>query len=345
MSTTQAAPALPAQASSPLPRVAFVTQEKQENASSPIVVTGLEYSDAVVALLAQEKKKFVIEPAVWSDHKIDWEEFDLIVFRSTWDYIERIDEFKAFLHTLGEKPNICNRVCNSVQLMTWNMDKFYLGELAQAGIPSVPTEYIRSSEIIENPDLADVRAIMNRHDWKDCVIKPTVSNSAKNTVRVRLSDGKSDSGIQEADSHIRRLAEQGLDVVVQQFMEGILHGGEYSLVYFNGKLSHTLGKMPKSGDFRVQTHLGAKITAVEAPECMQKVAAKALDFVRESRKEQQVPLYVRVDCVPTNRECTACVLLELEMIEPYFFFEHLPEGPVRTASIQAFYDAIVERMS
>ena len=33
--------------------------------------------------------------AVWDDPSVDWSAFDLVVLRSTWDYQERHDEFRA----------------------------------------------------------------------------------------------------------------------------------------------------------------------------------------------------------------------------------------------------------
>ena len=39
-------------------------------------------------------------------------------------------------------------------------------------------------------------------------------------------------------------------------VEEIVRTGEFSLMLFNGEFSHAVVKRPKSGDFRVQEHLG-----------------------------------------------------------------------------------------
>ena len=33
------------------------------------------------------------EPAVWDDDRVDWDAYDLVVIRTTWDYAARREEF------------------------------------------------------------------------------------------------------------------------------------------------------------------------------------------------------------------------------------------------------------
>ena len=40
------------------------------------------------------------EPVVWSDGSVDWTRYDALVIRSTWDYFNRIDEFRAWLQAI-----------------------------------------------------------------------------------------------------------------------------------------------------------------------------------------------------------------------------------------------------
>ena len=74
-------------------------------------------------------------PAVWDDGAVEWDAFDLVVLRSTWDYAERRDEFLAWAGSL-------RRVENPVSLLEWNTDKRYLEHLAAAGVPTVPTRFV-----------------------------------------------------------------------------------------------------------------------------------------------------------------------------------------------------------
>jgi hypothetical protein len=64
--------------------------------------------------------------AVWDDEGEDWARFDAVLLRSTWDYHERRD---AFLDWARSVP----RALNAPEVLAWNTDKRYLGELADAG--------------------------------------------------------------------------------------------------------------------------------------------------------------------------------------------------------------------
>ena len=45
------------------------------------------------------------EPVVWSDDSVDWRRFDAVVLRSTWDYFERIEEFRGWLSRIEALRN------------------------------------------------------------------------------------------------------------------------------------------------------------------------------------------------------------------------------------------------
>ncbi|MCZ9342309.1 hypothetical protein NGM37_31580, partial [Streptomyces sp. TRM76130] len=69
--------------------------------------------------------------AAWDDPEVDWDGFDLVLIRSTWDYSWRADEFLAWAERVP-------RLANPAAVVRWNADKRYLGDLADAGVPVVP---------------------------------------------------------------------------------------------------------------------------------------------------------------------------------------------------------------
>ncbi|MDL2335376.1 MAG: hypothetical protein QFC55_05035, partial [Chloroflexota bacterium] len=73
--------------------------------------------------------------AVWDDATVDWAAFDLVVIRSTWEYASRRDEFVAWTRSVP-------RIVNPANVVAWNTDKHYLRDLAAAGVPVVPTDWI-----------------------------------------------------------------------------------------------------------------------------------------------------------------------------------------------------------
>ena len=76
--------------------------------------------------------------------RVDWDAFDLVVLRSTWDYAERRDEFLAWVDGLPH-------VVNTPEVVRWNTDKRYLADLAEAGVPVVPTAFLEPGAELEPP--------------------------------------------------------------------------------------------------------------------------------------------------------------------------------------------------
>lgn len=77
------------------------------------------------------------ESVYWDDERADWGGYDLAVLRSTWDYSWRAAEFLAWAERCGK----ATRLANPAEVVRWNADKRYLGDLAEAGVPVVPTRY------------------------------------------------------------------------------------------------------------------------------------------------------------------------------------------------------------
>jgi hypothetical protein len=126
--------------------------------------------------------------AVWNDPSVDWSAFALVVIRSTWDYVEQHDQFLAWATRLP-------RVLNSASILRWNTDKRYMRELAQAGVPVIPTRFVESDDEFELPSAP-------------FVVKPTVSCAAKNTARYGIEDGPN------AKEHVRRLQAAGRTAMI-----------------------------------------------------------------------------------------------------------------------------------
>ena len=120
--------------------------------------------------------------------------------------------------------------------------------------------------------------------------------------------------------------------MVQPFLSHVITEGEFSLFYFNGKLSHAILKTPKAHDFRVQEEHGGVIRAVEAESELREAGDTAL------RALDSVPLYARADFVRANHG-GGFWLMELELIEPSLYLRMDAEAPER------FAQALHERVS
>ena len=70
----------------------------------------------------------------WDDPAVDWSRADLVAVRSTWDYMERHEDFLAWSgQVAGRTP-----LLNGPRVFAWNVDKVYLTGLG-GRLPVVPT--------------------------------------------------------------------------------------------------------------------------------------------------------------------------------------------------------------
>jgi hypothetical protein len=76
------------------------------------------------------------EAAIWDDADVDWEGFELVVLRSTWDYKDKPAEFRAWCGRLGR------RLRNTPEIVAWNVSKHYLEVLRGWGFPVVATVFL-----------------------------------------------------------------------------------------------------------------------------------------------------------------------------------------------------------
>lgn len=235
-----------------------------------------------------------VTAAVWNDPAVDWAAFDVVVIRSTWDYIDHVDDFTAW----ADRVSSVTRLHNSAPVVRWNAHKGYLDELHAFGLPVVPTRLLRQGES------ATLDQVLRRQGWGLAVVKPAVSAGSRDTIRVSLRDAA------EHQAFLDGLLATG-DVLVQPYVESVTQGGERSLIFFDGRYSHAVRKVAAEGDFRVQPQFGGLITADQPPQ-------KVKDLARSILERAEVDtLYARVDLVRIGEKWK---LLELELIEPRLFF-------------------------
>jgi glutathione synthase/RimK-type ligase-like ATP-grasp enzyme len=226
----------------------------------------------------------------------DLSDYDLVMPLVAWGY--HLD-YARWLALLDRAEAERWPMINPPALLRWNGDKAYLAELAQRGVSTVPTLAV---EACCDADLEQARLRFGR-DW--LVIKPPVSASASGTHRLGPNDDL------PADS-------RGRAMIVQPLIEEIGRTGEYSLMLFDGEYSHSVVKRPKSGDFRVQPHLGGVTLPSDAPPGAVELAKQALAAAPAQAT------YARVDILPDRDG--KLLIMELELIEPALFLDHAPDG-------------------
>jgi glutathione synthase/RimK-type ligase-like ATP-grasp enzyme len=247
-----------------------------------------------------------VDRCVWTDPDVVWQDYPLVVVRSTWDYHEDRDTYLAWIDRVAGLTELENPAF----LHHWSTDKRYLRDLEAAAVPVAPTHWIEPGDQLRMPA-------------GEVVVKPAVSAGSLNTGR--FADGRGP----EAEALVRRLLDEGRAVMVQDYLASIDVRGETGLVFVDGYFLHGFRKgallEPDTG---LVDGLFARedITPREPTHEERAVAEEALEA-----SPAIAPLYARVDLAdgPDGEP----VVMELELSEPSLFFAALdrPADPLADA--------------
>jgi len=256
----------------------------------------------------------------WDDASLDWSQFAIAVLRSTWDYYARLDEFVAWVDRVSAQTTLCN----PAEIVRWNVDKRYLQEMSEQGIPVMATTFV--SQLID---------ITQELIAQDVIIKPVVSAGSNNTARHR-----NDAVAARAQlDHI--LSNAGV-AMVQPYSPTIDSVGETGLVYLGGKFSHAFGKDAVFGEAE-QVHNGVHVQEVITARTANPNEHLLGDSVMKFLKSRfgVTPLYARIDMV-TNIDGVP-EIMEVELTEPSLYLHLDAESPERAATALANAAAATHR--
>lgn len=248
----------------------------------------------------------------WDDPAVEWDAYDRVVLRSTWDYTMRADEFLVWCRAVGPE-----RLRNGPELAAFNADKRYLAELST---PSVPTTFVAPGDPL--PALAG-----------EVVVKPSMSAGARDTGRFGPAT-HDDAARLIADIHA-----SGRVALVQPYLTSVDAHGETALVFLGGQLSHVGVKRAVLRPDEVAPLADGSLAPAAVMLQEDLVVAGEADAGERELAERVVaevsrcfgtPLYARVDLVrDADGEPR---LLELEVIEPVLYLATSPGASERFAA-------------
>lgn len=249
-----------------------------------------------------------------------------VVIRSAWNYTQHFDAFFEFVAALEREPY---PTFNAPELLKWNSNKTYLRELEREGISIVPTQWLKPDAVSAALEATATKSTTSGSNsvW---ILKSSRSANADRTQRITRSSV--DLSLYAPDELL----------MLQPFLSEISGpkptDGEWSLLYFNGTLSHCALKRPAPSDFRVQWEFGGSVSPpsphVPIPEALLNQADRAVEIL--ARRFGR-PLYARVDQVLS---ADGPKLMELECLEPALYFS--VGGP---ESAHRFATALIERIT
>ncbi len=264
----------------------------------------IESDQKLIPLFAEHD--IMASAVVWNNPKVDWSQFDSLIFRNTWDYYLQGVDFRAWLLRL---QNLGVTTYNPLQVVLENMHKFYLRDLQHKGVEIIPTMFLTKAALFDTP----------HPSWDKFVIKPAISGASHLTNvyhKSQLAQLATDLHDEPQDS----------EWLMQPFLPQIQTSGEVSLLFFDKKYQFSIRKVPKSGDFRVQVQFGGQYEVYQPSADVVENAEKILSHYPDPL------LYARVDGVLDGGQF---LLMEVELIEPDLYFDFFPTAR------QRFVDAFV----
>ncbi len=244
----------------------------------------------------------------WNDTNFNWSSTKSAIFRSTWDYFDQFSNFRNWLELVKEQCYLIN----PYEQINWNLDKHYLLDLQKLDLPIVESVFVSKKTQL------NLETISKSKNWKDIVIKPTISGAARHTYHLK-------------NDEIKKFQDKWLsltnneDFMVQEFQKNILSTGEIAVMLFGGEYSHSVLKKAKKGDFRVQDDFGGSVEIINPSLEIIELAEKTVKSLKT------MPIYARVDIIFDNGSNP--VISELELIEPELWFRFKEESAYKLAEI------------
>jgi len=229
----------------------------------------------------------------WDDPDIDWSAYSATIIRSTWDSIDRPEEYVAW----ARRVEAGSTLLNPADVVAWNLDKRYLAELGEAGIGVIETQWVRPGEQWLTPS-------------GDYVVKPAVSAGGRETARYSAEHEA------EARVHVDRLLAADQTVMVQPFLASVVEPGELSLIFFDGSYSHAVrkGSVLEAGGGVVERPWERMIfLGLSDPTEPQRSVAETVVGAIHDRFAQPL-VYSRVDLIDGDHSNP--LVIEVELIDP-----------------------------
>ncbi|HET9060531.1 MAG TPA: hypothetical protein VFN61_11465 [Acidimicrobiales bacterium] len=239
----------------------------------------------------------------WDDPVVEWGSFSHVLVSSTWDSVDRPGDYLAWVKRVAALSTLVN----PERVITWNLDKTHQQDLAKAGVPVIPTTWVRPGNF-----LAALPAT-------EFVVKPSVSAGGRGTARYAPGDPA-------ALGHVESLHELGQTVMVQEYCSRIDEEGEVDLIFVNGACTHAVLKRPalSTGEGVVERPWERMAWAGRVAPLPDQLAVANRTIEAVAEGVGCMPVYGRVDLV--GGHSGEPLVLEVELIDPYLSFDMEPSA-------------------
>jgi len=275
--------------------------------------------DDQIAVNALRKIGYEVKPVVWNSPIDSLQEFDLLIVRSPWDYMDNDENKSLFMQWINALEEAGLRVANPAHFMRWLLDKHYLKHLSEEGIAVIPTQYYEKG--------SSLNLLKHFEKQGQLIVKPCVSAAGIGLYHIKTA---ADAIQYQAEISARM---QTCSYMLQDFIQEITSHGEWSLIFMGGKYSHALHKKPGPNSILVHAEKGGSISfscqpkqnMIDFAETIYQKVFFAFKKAMQIECDPHSVLYLRLDIIETNR---GPVLIECEGVEPELFFRAKPKSEI-----------------
>lgn len=275
--------------------------------------------DDQIAVNDLRKNGYHISPVVWGGPISKLKNFQLIIVRSPWDYMDNDENKSKFMDWIKRLEQSGILVVNPSHFMQWLLDKHYLRDLDEQGVHTIPTHYLEPHSRL---DLKHTLA-----EKGGFILKPCISAAGIGLMHIQSMDDALHYQ-EEIDIRLKHTA-----YMLQDFIPEIKNKGEWSLVFLGGRYSHAVHKKPGENSIFVHAERGGSLSFSESPpkaviefahHTYQKILPAFLQTTSMTLDPQLI-LYLRLDIIETEK---GPLLIECEGVEPELFFRAQPQSEV-----------------
>lgn len=268
--------------------------------------------------LLKELSNLNIEAKIVSWQK-ELEKYDMLILRSVWGYQNEYEKFVDWLELLKTKKI---SILNDVDMIENNIKKnIQFDILKKNNIDYIDTQFV---ENINNIELSDNQPY---------VIKPSISGSGENTYIVNCSNEVIPNKIDKKEilnTYKAILENKDCQLMIQPYIKEI-NNGEYSCIFVDGTLTHTMLRFPNIFHEKKRPYL-----IKDVPEQIISMAKKV-----ESIEDFNGYLYMRVDMVMVDNQA---LVMEVELADPDLLTKYITDSYVKENVIKTLAKSIERRI-
>lgn len=309
------------------------------------IVSGYEFLGIVPddLMLKEKLKEMGFYPFIlaWEDKKENYNKYNTIIIRSTWDYSKNLTKFIKWLIQLKRMKT---NVINPINVVLKNISKYNQVKVLEDNNLSnnILTSFIKNKKGKKNIAKLVNREIKTKFkNTKAIVIKPFISANSYNTYLIEINEKLCRPNticINDINFLYKDIIKEKCNGIILQEFNASIDNGESSIYCIDGKISHVTRKFTKVFD------KSGKISRIyDKNEPLDSLSKKYYDLAKKiiDIPEYRGVVYMRIDLIEKLDKLS---IMEVELTEPNFHFKDIIGEQKKDEAVTKMAKAIIKNM-